>query len=308
VELGVVIPQGRLQLDRGALRAFAQAAEDLGFGYVFSFDHVLGADPSVHADRPLPFTTSDPFYELFSLFSFLTACAPELGFCTGILIVPQRQTALVAKQAAQVDLLSGGKLRIGVGTGWNEVEYEALGVPWPRRGRRLDEQLEVLKRLWTEESVTFKGEFHRFAGAGINPLPVQRPIPIWIGGHSAPSFRRAAERGDGYLVPGQPPVDPAASRWPDVFREIEALRREAGRTGPFGFEARPVPEDDDGWEAAVRAWEEVGATHVSVTTLGALRGSPDQRDRERELDASTTVDDHIASLARAAESLSAYLG
>ena len=306
MQIGAVIPQGRLVLDRGALRAFAEAAQDLGYAYIFSFDHVLGSDPSVHRDRDLPFTTADPFRELFAMFAYMAACAPTLGFCTGILILPQRQTALVAKQAAEIDELCNGKLRIGVGTGWNDVEYEALGVPWEKRGRRLDEQLEVLRLLWTQESVTYEGEFHSLRGTGIKPLPIQQPIPIWVGGHGDRALRRAALTGDGYLVPGQPPADPSTSRWPEVFERIRADRRRANLDRPYGFEARPLPETPDGWAAAADAWREVGATHLSVTTLGDLRGKPGAREQERLRDATTSVDDHIADLERARSALDNY--
>jgi probable F420-dependent oxidoreductase len=307
MKFGAVLPQGRLLLDRGALTAFAQAAQDLGYEHIFCFDHVLGADPMRYTDRPLPFDTSDPFHEPFTTFAFLTACAPRLHFCTGVLILSQRQTALVAKQAAEVDFLSGGKLRIGIGSGWNEVEYEALGMPWAGRGRRLDEQIEILRLLWTQESVTYEGTLHTIDGAGINPLPVQRPIPIWIGGHSAPALRRAALSGDGYLVPGQAPVLPEGSKWPEVFEQIRERRRKAGLPiDGFGFEVRPVPPTPEEWDASVRAWESLGVTHMSVTTLGALRATPGARQQERELDASTTVEDHIAELQTAREALAAF--
>jgi probable F420-dependent oxidoreductase len=307
MKIGAVLPQGRLLLDAAAVKAFAQAAEDLGYTHLFSFDHVLGADPQRYTDRALPFTTSDPFHELFSVFSYITACAPRLGLCTGILILPQRQTALVAKQAAEVDLLSGGQLRIGVGTGWNDVEYQALGVPWEGRGRRLDEQIEVLRLLWTQESVSYRGSFHVLDGAGINPRPIQRPIPLWCGGQSERALRRAALACDGYLVPGQPPADPTQSQWPRIFDQIRETRREAGiENHGYGFESRPVPETPDKWEAAVRAWEEIGTTHISVTTLGELRGKPGERENERERDATTTVDDHIADLERVRSALAAF--
>jgi probable F420-dependent oxidoreductase len=297
VEIGAVLPQGRLLLDRGAVRAYAQAVQDLGYTYVFAFDHVLGVDPATTDGRDLPFTNVDPFHEPLTTFAFMTACAPELGFCTGVLILPQRQTALVAKQAAEVDFLSGGRLRLGIGSGWNEAEYEALGVPWTRRGSILDEQIETLRLLWTRESTEYRGDYHQFAGVGINPLPVQRPIPLWIGGRSRRALRRAALVGDGYLVPGQPPPDPDDSDWPALFADIRRMRAEAGlATETYGFEARPVPVTPDGWEDSVRAWERIGTTHVSVTTLGDLRGKPGERENERQRDAQTTVDDHIREL------------
>jgi probable F420-dependent oxidoreductase len=291
------------------LTAFAQAVQDLGYEYVFSFDHVLGADPHRHTKHALPYTLADPFHELFTVFAFITATAPQLGLCTGVLVLPQRQTALVAKQAAEIDFLSGGRLRVGVGSGWNKVEYEALGSPWQTRGPRLDEQIQVLRLLWTQSSVSFRGSFHTLDGAGLNPLPVQKPIPIWIGGGSRTAVRRAALVGDGYLVPGQPPADPLQSPWPEVIAAIYEMRRSEGLDlESYGVEARPIPFRVEGWEVTARAWQAAGATHISVTTLGALRGKPHQRAKERERDGLTSVDDHIAELVLVRSALSGVIG
>ena len=297
IQIGVVLPQGRLLLDRGALEAFAHAVQDLGYRHILSFDHVLGADPLSYAGRPLPYNTSDPFHELFTAFAFITACAPRLAFCAGVLVLPQRQTALVAKQAAEVDFLSGGRLRIGIGSGWNDVEYQALGVPWSDRGRRLDEQIEVLRLLWTQESVSYTGTFHVIRGAGLNPLPIQQPIPIWVGGESERALRRATLLGDGYILPGQPPASPDGTRWPGVFEQMRRMRHDAGRgADSFGFEVRPIPGAISEWDATARDWEAIGATHLSITTLGEFRGRPAHRRRERQRDSTTSVEDHIAEL------------
>jgi probable F420-dependent oxidoreductase len=323
VRVGAVFPQGRLLLDRGAAVAFAQAAQDLGYHHLFCYDHVLGVEPVRYVerwpDRMFAYDAGDPFHEPLTLAAFLTAAAPELEFLTGVLILPQRQTALVAKQAAEVDFLSGGKLRLGLGSGWNEAEYEALGVPWARRGRRLDEQIEVLRLLWTQDVVTYRGEFHVLDNVGLNPLPAQQPIPIWTGGASEAAHRRAARLADGYLSMGHARALPDASGLPATFERIRALRREAGlAVEGFGIEVRPLPASPDDWPQTVTAWAEVGVTHLSVTTLpgatAASRGSaewlrltPAERARAREIDtAKTTVDEHIAELEAARTALAPW--
>jgi probable F420-dependent oxidoreductase len=268
----------------------------------------------------LAYDKGDPFHEPLSLAAFLTAIAPKLEFLTGVLILPQRQTAVVAKQAAEVDFLSSGKLRLGVGSGWNEAEYEALGVPWAGRGRRFDEQIEVLRLLWTRDLVTYTGEFHVLDNVGLNPLPVQRPIPIWVGGSSEAALRRAALVGDGYLVGGHAPALPDESDLPSSFERMRDTRRSSGLpTEGFGIEVRPLPTSPDQWPESVTAWEEVGVTHMSVTTLpgskAASRGAPEwlrltpaERVQERDLDtAKTTVDDHIAELETARDVLAPWL-
>ena len=179
---GVVFPQIEIGADPVGCRDFAQAAEGLGFDGLMAYDHVLGADTSVRPGWSGWYQLEDMFHEPFVLFGHLAAVTERIRFVTGILILPQRQTALVAKQAAEVDVLSGGRMTLGIGVGWNDVEFEALGQSFRDRGRRSEEQIEVMRRLWTQESVDFDGKWHRVPAAGINPLPVQRPIPVWIGG------------------------------------------------------------------------------------------------------------------------------
>jgi probable F420-dependent oxidoreductase len=182
MQLGVVFPQTEIGNDPSIIRDYAQTAEGLGYSHILAYDHVLGASVKNRTDWRGPYTSDTPFHEPFVLFGYMASITERVGFTTGVIILPQRQTALVAKQAAQVDLLSGGRLRLGVGIGWNEVEYEALGEEFGNRGRRMEEQVELLRRLWTEPVVDFTGRWHRVPEAGINPLPVQRPIPVWIGG------------------------------------------------------------------------------------------------------------------------------
>ncbi|MDE2969186.1 MAG: LLM class F420-dependent oxidoreductase, partial [Chloroflexota bacterium] len=189
MKLGVIFPQTEIGNDPGAIREFVQAAEELGYEHILAYDHVLGADPAKHPNWGGAYTMDSAFHEPFVLFGYLASVTSTIKLTTGIIILPQRQTALVAKQAAEVDVLSNGRLRLGVGLGWNRVEYEALGQDFHNRGRRVEEQIALMRRLWTEESVDFDGKWHTVDGAGINPMPVQRPIPIWMGGGAEPVLR-----------------------------------------------------------------------------------------------------------------------
>ena len=212
MRIGAVFPQTELGGDPGAVRAWAQRAGELGFAHVLAYDHVAGADPAVHAGWDGPYDVHTTFHEPMVLYGYLAAVT-SMELVTGIIILPQRQTVLAAKQAAEVDLLTGGKFRLGVGIGWNRVEYEALGQDFSTRGKRLEEQITLLRRLWTEQAVTFSGTFDRITGAGLAPMPVQRPIPVWVGAQS-PRLppRRAARR---RLVPANGPGPAARSGPPD---------------------------------------------------------------------------------------------
>jgi probable F420-dependent oxidoreductase len=285
MRVGVVFPQTELGGDPGAVRAYGQRVEELGFTHILAYDHVVGADPDVHSGWGGPYDVHTTFHEPLVMFGFLAALTRSVELVTGVIILPQRQTALVAKQAAEVDLLSGGRLRLGIGIGWNAVEYEALGEDFGNRGKRSAEQVELLRRLWTEQTVTFEGSFHRVTGAGLAPLPVQRPIPVWIGAKSTPGYRRAGRLANGWfpmMAPG-PELDEA--------REIvEAAAVEAGRDpATIGMEGRVSWTGDP---AAVRAelaaWSAAGASHVSVNTMGA---------------GLATLDEHLNVLATVAESL-----
>ena len=182
MQVGVVFPQTEIGADPGAVREFAQAAEDLGYKHILAFDHVLGADASARQEWNKPYSSDDMFHELFVLFGYLAGCTETIEMVSGILILPQRQTALVAKQAAAVDVLTEGKLRLGIGIGWNDVEYEALGENFANRRKSSEEQIEILHELWTKPIVEYHNDYHDITSAGINPLPIQRPIPIWLGG------------------------------------------------------------------------------------------------------------------------------
>jgi len=266
MQYGVVFPQTEIGADAGIVRNFAQAAEDLGFDYLVAFDHVAGADPERAGPwQGGPYDYRSSFHEPFVLFSYLAGITDRLTFATGILILPQRQTVLVAKQAAGVDILSGGRLRLGVGVGWNPFEYEALGVDFHRRGSREAEQVTLLRKLWTQPLVDFDGRFDRVAGGGINPLPVQRPIPVWFGGGSEATLRRAAKLGDGWM-PNSPPSDQLA----DQLATLRRYLSEAGRDpASFGIDARidlhRIPEE--AWPEALARLRSLDVTHICVNTM-----------------------------------------
>jgi len=281
MEYGAVFPQTEIGTDPGAIAAFARAAEDLGFAHLLVYDHVLGAVP--RGEAWLGYTCKDAFHEVLVLLGYLAAVTSRLVLATGILILPQRQTALVAKQAAEIDVLSGGRLRLGVGVGWNDVEYEALGEDFHRRGARLEEQVAVLRALWTQEAVTFAGRFHRITAAGINPLPVQRPIPIWFGGESEAAMRRIARLGDGWILGGT--LRSPHERHPQVAGGyaalVERLRgylREAGRAATaVALERRvAVSAGPEKWLSTAEEWRALGGTHFSLSTMNAGLGTPDE--------------------------------
>jgi probable F420-dependent oxidoreductase len=286
VRVGVVFPQTEIGPDPGGVRAFAEAAQGLGFDHLMAYDHVLGADVAGRPDWPGPYTSDHEFHEILVLFGYLAGAVPGLELVAGVLVLPQRQTALVAKQAAEIDILTGGRFRLGVGLGWNFVEFESLGEEFRNRGRRSEEQIEVLRRLWTEPVVDFEGRWHRIPAAGINPLPVQRPIPIWIGGSAEPALRRAARIADGYF-----PQRPLEGGWPATIERFRAWAEEAGRDpAVIGIEwrinvAEGTPDD---WRREAEEWTALGATHLTVATMrGGLRGP----------------DAHVARIGAAAEAL-----
>src|SRR5215472_14838399 len=236
MKIGVVFPQTEIGTDPAVVRDYAQAAESLGYDHLLIYDHVLGAHTASRPKWTGPYTAAHSFHEPFVVFGYVAACTNRIELVTGVIILPQRQTALVAKQAAAVDVLSGGRLRLGIGVGWNEVEFEALGEDFRTRGKRIDEQVDVMRRLWTTKLVTYDGRWHRVPDAGINPLPVQRPIPLWMGGDSDVVIRRAARLADGWIT--LPTFRPGPAGQETVER-LHGLIREAGRDpAAFGIEAR----------------------------------------------------------------------
>jgi probable F420-dependent oxidoreductase len=285
VKIGVVFPQTEIGAHVGAVRAYAERVEELGFTHILAYDHVLGADASVHTGWRGPYDLDSTFHEPMVLFGYLAGIT-SLELVTGIIILPQRQTALVAKQAAEVDVLTEGRFRLGIGLGWNAVEYEALGQGFSDRGKRVREQVELLRRFWTEQSVTHHGTYEKVTGAGLSPLPVQRPIPIWFGAQSEPAYRRAGALGDGWFpqVPPGPKLDEARAI-------VEASAAEAGRDPrSLGMEGRVSWGEQGAEKLADHAgrWRDAGASHLSVNTMGAGLGS---------------VDGHLAALESAAGAL-----
>ena len=281
MQIGAVFPQIEIGADPGPVRAWAEAAEELGYDYVLAYDHVLGADISNRPNWPGPYNHTHLFHEPFVLFGFMAGFTKRIAFSTGIIILPQRQTALVAKQAAEVDVLSGGRLRLGVGIGWNPVEFESLGQDFHTRGKRIEEQVELLRRLWTEDLVTFEGKWDRIEDAGLNPLPVQRPIPIWFGGHAEPVLQRCARMGDGWI-----PVRVTPEKAAPMIERLRNYARQYGRDpAEIGIESWIVVGQDgpDEWAARARAWKDLNATHLSVNTMNSgLQGIDAHIDRMRK--------------------------
>jgi probable F420-dependent oxidoreductase len=264
MQIGAVYPQTELRGDPTAVGRIGRAVEDLGFDHLLAYDHVLGA---VHAGRRPqltgPYTERDPFHDPFVMFAYLAGITERIGFATGVLVLPQRQTALVARQAADVDLLSGGRLRLGVGVGWNYVEYEALGQDFGTRGARQEEQIELLRQLFTEPAVDFLGRFDRVDRAALAPKPAQR-IPIWLGGSGEVAFARAARLADGFIFFGG--ADHVVDSWDRLRDRVAGLNRSVD---DFGGDYVVLPEGGIGdLKAEVDAWRDAGGTHVSVVTMG----------------------------------------
>jgi probable F420-dependent oxidoreductase len=287
MKFGVVFPQTEFgSNDPVAVRDYTQAVEALGFTHVVAYDHVIGANPERPGGWTGPYTYQSSFFEPFVLFSFMAGIAPKLGFLTGIVILPQRQTVLAAKQAATLDVLCQGKFRLGIGLGWNEVEYAALHEDFHTRGKRMEEQVELLRLLWTQPLVNFQGKWHNIPDAGLKPLPVQRPIPIWMGGTSPAALQRIARIADGWL--------PNVRSVEGIKKDVDEIRRGMDAVGrahaDLEIEPRiPYGSGDPGiWEQTIRAWQDAGATQYAINTLGG---------------GFTTPDGHIAALRKFTQSV-----
>ena len=267
MRVGAVFPTTEIGNDPMAIRDFAVAVEELGYHHLVAYDHVLGANADSAAGRRARYTHRHPFHEPFVLFGYLAAATRDIELFTGIIVLPQRQTALVAKQAAEVDVLSGGRLRLGVAVGPNAFEYEALGENFRDRGRRIEEQIAVLRRLWCEPLVEFDGDWHRVSDAGLNPLPVQQPIPIFLGGRADAVLRRTASMADGWYA-----LDPPGAETEAMVGRLHEYAREADRDpAAIGIEARiPIAgRPPKSWAADARWWRDAGASHVSLHTMDA---------------------------------------
>ena len=280
MRIGVTFPQRETGIgtDVRAIREFAQAAESMGYSHLRTGDHVLGANIASRPGWRGPYGHTDLWHEPFVLFGYLAGITETLELVTSVVILPQRQAALVAKQAAEVDVLSGGRLRLGIGVGWNDVEYQALGQDFHSRGRRSEEQIDVMRALWTKELVTFKGRWHTITDAGLNPMPVQRPIPVWIGGGPGSVGNRSADVADRVLRRTARIADgwfPSVGLRDGVGEYIDRLREYARQEGrdpsEVGVEGSVSLADGrpEEWVEQVTAWKELGATHLSVSTGGA---------------------------------------
>ena len=261
MKFGAIFPSCEIGSDPSVIRDWAQAAEALGFSHIITYDHVLGAE---HSGRPspllTPYTEKTPFHEPFVLLAYLAGVTSTIEFVTGVLVLPQRQTALVAKQAAELALLSNGRFRLGLGTGSNPVEYESLGASFADRGHMLDEQVQVLRKLWGASVIDYTGDFHRIDRAGILPRPASS-IPLWFGGRSAAAIRRAAEVGDGFLFS---PANDAIKAF--CVQLTEALDANGRRDG-FGIDVfTGFGDGPDHWQREIEAWGALGANSLSVRT------------------------------------------
>jgi probable F420-dependent oxidoreductase len=281
MQIGVVLPQTEIGADIEGVRAYAQAAQDLGYEFLVAADHVLGADPAGYPGWDRPYKSTSNIHEPMVLFAYLAGVAPKLGYMPSVIILPQRQAVLVAKQAAEMDIVTKGNFRLGVGIGWNPVEFEGLGMNFKDRARRFEEQIDLMRRLWTEESLSYQGAFHTVTSAAICPLPIQRPIPIWIGGSAEAAVKRACRIADGFI-----PLSPFGGSYQTTMELIHGWLREAGRDpASFGIEARLTASSGtpDDWRKTVEEWRALGASHIAVGTANGGLGGPDghiQRLRE----------------------------
>jgi probable F420-dependent oxidoreductase len=279
MQIGAVLSQTELGPDPAALCDYAQAVQDLGYAFLVTSDHVVGADAADHPELERVFSIDAYLHEPLMLGAFLACAAPALGYLVSVVILPQRQTVLVAKQAADLDVLTHGKLRLGVGIGWNPIEFEALGIRFQDRARRFEEQLELMRKLWTQRVVTFAGRFDTVTAAGINPRPIQQPIPIWIGASAEPAVKRATRLADGFL-----PLRPLEGGWQATMDKVHGWLAEAGRDPrTFGIEGRldasqGTPDD---WRKVIDMWRGFGASHLSVGTNGVGAGAQAHIDRLR---------------------------
>ena len=272
MQLNAMFPTRDIGTDPAKICDWAQAAEDLGYAYIEVPDHVFGA--TARAGWTPLYNEKDPFHETFVTLGFLAAVTKRIRLSSGVLIAPQRQTGVIAKQAAQADLLSGGRLRLGIGVGWNHVEYEALAQDWKTRGARQAEQVEVLRRLWSEDLVTFNGRFHALKEVNIVPPPIQRPIPIWLGGSSDAVVIRAARLGDGWM-PIMAPDEKAEQKLVLLRGEMKKHGRDPARFGIEGWLRMHEP-DPQRWAAAADGWRKLGADMVMLYPMYRIVSFEDQ--------------------------------
>lgn len=279
MEIGAVIPHNEIGNDPGAIKAFAQGAEELGATHLLIYDHVVGVDRNRPGGFQGPYDSDTAFHEPMVLFGFLAACTNTIDLVTAILIAPQRQTVLIAKQAAEIAVLSNNRLKLGIGVGWNTVEYDALNEDFSNRGRRQEEQVDLMRRLWTEDVFSYDGEFHRFEHASILPRPTES-IPVLFGGSAPALIDRCARIGDGFIPLGSPNEKSAA-----VLERMREIREANGKSWD-GFEIRAQAQYGGGtperWQSHAQKWKDLGATHLAIATHNA---------------GDTDVDGHLARIA-----------
>ena len=288
MQLGASLPVVDIGTGPTVVRDYAQAAEGLGYNYLVAPDHVLGANPAAdHSGRRVG-TTASAYHDPFVLFGFLAGCTQRIGFAVGVLILAQRQAVLVAKQAASLDVLCGGRFRLGIGVGWNEVEFTGLNENFHNRGKRSAEQVRVMQALWAQDHVKFEGEFHRIEDAGINPRPASGRVPIWYGGHAEATFRRAANYGDGFMPLAYPAGDAALA----AFDKLRTLTHEAGRDpAAMGIEVWvSLTGSEDDWRREFQFWKQAGVTHVTAHTTYTSN-------HHKRIDG-RTADAHLAAITR----------
>ena len=267
MQIGAVLPHNEIGTDPGAIKAYLQGVEDLGMTHLLIYDHVMGADPNRPGGFEGPYDHNVAFHEPFTFFAFAAACTSSIELVTTVLILPQRQTVLVAKQAAEVALLSNNRLRLGVGTGWNKIEYQALNETFTNRGKRQSEQVELMRKLWTTDgSFSYEGEYHTIDQASINPRPT-RPVPIWFGGSAPALLERCGRLGDGWM-----PLGGANDKSKALLDEIRAHREAAGLSmDGFGVQAQAqfAGGSPERWKSHADKWREIGATHMAIATHNA---------------------------------------
>ena len=294
MELGATIPVADIGTGPSPIKDYAQTVEGLGFDYLQAPDHVLGANPATIAGKGRVGTNENPYHDPFVLFGFLAGVTKRLGFAPGVLILAQRQAALVAKQAACLDVLSGGRLRLGVGVGWNKIEFDGLNEVFSNRGRRSEEQVEVMQKLWAEPHVSFKGRYHTIDDAGINPRPASGRVPVWFGGHAEQTLQRTAKYGDGWMPLAYPADDTALA----AFEKLRALTKAEGRDpSAVGLEVWLSLGNDDpeAWLEEFSFWKTAGVTHVTAHTTYAMN--------HHKRIAGRTADAHIAAITKFKEAV-----
>ena len=262
MKLGVALPLTDVGGDPTTVRDFAQAAEGLGYDYLAGTDHVLGVNAASRPDWGNRNTSADFFHDPFVLFGFVSACTQKIEFSTEVLILAQRQTVLVAKQTACLDVLSGGRFRLGIGIGWNPVEFVGLNEDFGNRGRRSEEQVEVMQALWAERHVRFKGRWHTIDDAGINPLPLARRVPLWYGGHNDATLQRIAKWGDGWIMLAHPPGDAARADFAKLHGYVAASGRKKESVGLSVWVS--AVGDEASWRSEIAAWKAAGVSHVTL--------------------------------------------